>query len=197
MHRPDVALDEVLRRALGRAGVVTGYEHRCRRKGCGYRKLEPSADAGRCPKCNMKLWAKPLPRHVRFHDLRHTTATLLLKAGVPLATVQRILRHTDPRLTAMTYGHLDVSDMRAGLNGLATSAIGSLPVAAHLLYPSNEPLSGAGAVLEPNFMQKRRASVGCEAVETKKKAADLTGNTGEINGLRWSGRQDLKSILAV
>jgi integrase len=37
----------------------------------------------------MRLLAKPLPRHVRFHDLRHTTATLLLKMGVPLVTVQR------------------------------------------------------------------------------------------------------------
>ncbi|WP_422724003.1 tyrosine-type recombinase/integrase [Hyalangium rubrum] len=32
-----------------------------------------------------------MPRSPHFHDLRHTTATLLLKAGVPLATLQRIL----------------------------------------------------------------------------------------------------------
>jgi len=115
MHRPDVALDEILRRALGRAGVVTGYDHRCRRKGCGYSKEELGNEPGRCPRCNMRLWAKPLPRHVRFHDVRHTTATLLLKCGVPLVTVQRILRHKDVRLTASTYGHLSIEDMREGL----------------------------------------------------------------------------------
>jgi integrase len=136
MHRRDLALDRVLRRALGRAGVVEGYEHRCRRKGCGFLKPDTTAEVGRCPKCNMKLWAKAVPRHVRFHDLRHTTATLLLKAGVPLATVQRVLRHSDPRLTAMTYGHLDVSDMRGGLNALANAAIGNLPVAARRLLPA-------------------------------------------------------------
>jgi len=27
----------------------------------------------------MKLWPKPIPKKTRFHDLRHTTATLLLK----------------------------------------------------------------------------------------------------------------------
>jgi integrase len=191
MHSTDLALDEVLRRALGRAGVVTGYEHRCRRQGCRFSKLEPGSEAGRCPKCNMKLWAKPLPRHVRFHDLRHTTATLLLKALVPLATVQRVLRHTDPRLTAMTYGHLDVSDMRARLNGLATAAIGNLPVAARRLCPSNEPRPGTGDVLEPDFQRVRRASVGRDATHEKEEAADSTGNSGVISGLYESGRQDL------
>ncbi len=48
----------------------------------------------------------------------NTTATLLLKAKVPLATVQRILRHSDPRLTSEVYGHLDLDDMREGLKAL-------------------------------------------------------------------------------
>lgn len=39
-------------------------------------------------------------RAVCAHDLRHTTATLLLKAGQPLAIVQRILRHPSPIVTA-------------------------------------------------------------------------------------------------
>jgi hypothetical protein len=120
---------------------------------------------------------------------------LLLKAGVPLATVQRILRHTDPRLTAMTYGHLDVGDMRSGLNNLAVSAIGNLPVAARALAAANAPHKGAGEceVVEPDFRRDRRASVGCEDPETKKEAADPTGNSGEISGLEWSGRQDSKA----
>jgi integrase len=68
----------------------------------------------------MKLWPRAFPRTLRFHDLRHTTATLLLKAGVPLATVQRILRHSDPAITTEVYGHLDLDDMRKGLNQLAS-----------------------------------------------------------------------------
>jgi integrase len=47
----------------------------------------------------MRLWPVAEPKPLRFHDLRHSTATLLLKAKVPLATVQRILRHTDPKIT--------------------------------------------------------------------------------------------------
>ncbi|MHA7630815.1 hypothetical protein [Corallococcus sp. M7] len=33
---PDSALHKVLRRALGRAGLVEGDNHVCRRNGCGY-----------------------------------------------------------------------------------------------------------------------------------------------------------------
>jgi len=112
-------LRRVLRRALGRAGIVTAYIHKCRRRNCGYRKRDASVEAGRCPRCHMKLWSIPIPRPIRFHDTRHTTGTLLLKAGVPLATVQRILRHSDPAITSEVYGHLDLEDMRAGINRLS------------------------------------------------------------------------------
>ena len=39
-------------------------------------------------------------------NLRHTTASLLMMAGVNPGAVQRILRHSDPRITSETYGHL-------------------------------------------------------------------------------------------
>ncbi len=33
--------------------------------------------------------------------------------------MQRLLRHTDPRITSEVYGHLDVEDMRAAVNKLS------------------------------------------------------------------------------
>jgi hypothetical protein len=39
----EVALEAVLRRALGRAGIVRGWKHVCRRRGC--RHKEPASDA--------------------------------------------------------------------------------------------------------------------------------------------------------
>ena len=100
------ALEEVLRRAMRRAGIVTGYVHKCRRQGCGHH--EPAADANprRCPKCNFKLFPVGEVRKLRFHHLRHTTASLLLMQGADLAAVQRIMRHQDPRITTEVYGHL-------------------------------------------------------------------------------------------
>jgi integrase len=128
MHSRELGLEHILRRALSRAGIVDGYVHKCRRRGCGHEVRATSAEAGKCPKCTMQLWVKPVARPVRFHDLRHTTATLLLKAGVPFATVQRILRHTDPRLTTEIYGHLDVEDMRRGINELRFPGLLAAPV---------------------------------------------------------------------
>lgn len=45
-------------------------------------------------------------RRTRFHDLRHSTASLLLARGVPLWQVSKILRHAGVQITADTYGHL-------------------------------------------------------------------------------------------
>lgn len=117
--RPDTPVADVLRAALGRAGIVTGYRHGCRRKGCGHAELAPDASARRCPVDGRKLWPKPEVRPIRFHDLRHTTGSLLMMAGANPAAVQRILRHSDPRITTEVYGHLAPEYLRAEVDRLA------------------------------------------------------------------------------
>ena len=44
--------------------------------------------------------------HMRFHDLRHTAATLLLSMGVPMRVVQDILGHSEMKTTANVYSHV-------------------------------------------------------------------------------------------
>ncbi|MDA8337197.1 MAG: tyrosine-type recombinase/integrase [Peptococcaceae bacterium] len=44
--------------------------------------------------------------HVRFHDLRHSGATLLLENGADLKAVSEELGHYDPGFTARTYVHV-------------------------------------------------------------------------------------------
>ena len=119
MMREDVDIENVLRRALARAGIVLGYDHVCRRKGCGFSVPADDAELRRCSKCNMKLWPKAKVRPIRFHDLRHTTASLLLMAGANPAAVQRILRHSDPRITTEVYGHLVPDYLRAEIDRLS------------------------------------------------------------------------------
>jgi len=44
--------------------------------------------------------------HMRFHDLRHSAATLLLRMGVHLKVVQAILGHSTITMTADIYSHV-------------------------------------------------------------------------------------------
>jgi integrase len=43
---------------------------------------------------------------IRFHDLRHTAASLLLNNNVPVFVVSRMLGHSKPSTTLDIYGHL-------------------------------------------------------------------------------------------
>lgn len=44
---------------------------------------------------------------LRFHDLRHSCASLLLSSGVPLKMIQDWLGHSEFSITANTYAHLE------------------------------------------------------------------------------------------
>ena len=46
-------------------------------------------------------------RVIRFHDLRHSCASLLLSAGVPMKQIQEWLGHSDFNTTANIYSHLE------------------------------------------------------------------------------------------
>jgi integrase len=43
---------------------------------------------------------------IRFHDLRHTAATLMLNNNIPVIVVSRRLGHSQPSITLDVYGHL-------------------------------------------------------------------------------------------
>jgi integrase len=47
-----------------------------------------------------------LPDKVRFHDLRHTAATLAIKQGIPISTVSKMLGHSNPAMTLRRYAHV-------------------------------------------------------------------------------------------
>ena len=69
-----------------------------------------------------KLLEKNGLRPIRFHDLRHSCASLLLANGVPMKQIQEWLGHSDFSTTANIYAHLDyaskLSSAQAMLEGL-------------------------------------------------------------------------------
>lgn len=58
---------------------------------------------------------------IRFHDLRHTNATLMLRNGIPAKVVSAMLGHSSIQLTMDTYSHV-LPDMQEG----ATNAMDKL-----------------------------------------------------------------------
>lgn len=61
---------------------------------------------------------------VRFHDLRHTCATLLAAEEVPLVIAMRILGHSQMAITAEVYSHAQLDDMRAALGRVGKALLG-------------------------------------------------------------------------
>ena len=57
-------------------------------------------------------------RTVDVHSLRHTFATLLARNGVSPAVAQKLMRHSDIRLTMNTYTQLDLADTAGAVAAL-------------------------------------------------------------------------------
>lgn len=59
--------------------------------------------------------------HIRFHDLRHLNASILLRLDIPLTDVSKHLGHTTPNTTTRIYAHSLMNKRNTiaiGLNGL-------------------------------------------------------------------------------
>jgi integrase len=71
--------------------------------------------------------AADVPR-IRVHDLRHSAACLMLRAGVPVKQISERLGHANVRITLDTYAHLMADD-----HDLAAEAM------SHILAGGTEP----------------------------------------------------------
>lgn len=83
---------------------------------------------------------------VRLHDLRHTAASLMLAAGVPLVVVSRVLGHASIAITADLYGHLDVAATRAALAPFGASFEADAARDAAPVEPAAQKGTKSGAV---------------------------------------------------
>lgn len=58
-------------------------------------------------------------RHIRFHDLRHSTASLLLSQGIPMKAIQEYLGHSTFSTTANIYSHLEKDSKNVSVKALS------------------------------------------------------------------------------
>ena len=73
------------------------------------RSLSPPDDVRNMLRRVLKRAGLP---YVRFHDLRHTFATLALQNGVDVKTVSSILGHFSAGFTLDTYAHVTTTAQR-------------------------------------------------------------------------------------
>lgn len=57
-------------------------------------------------------------KHIRFHDLRHSCASLLVASKVPMKNIQEWLGHSNFNTTADVYSHLDYSSKYESANAI-------------------------------------------------------------------------------
>jgi integrase len=62
-------------------------------------------------------------QQVRFHDLRHSAASLLLARGVHPKVVQELLGHQSPMMTMSVYSHTVPTMGVDAVNGLASTLL--------------------------------------------------------------------------
>jgi integrase len=101
----------------GKGGPVRAVNFRANVWRPAVERAWPSKDAEGNPIAN--------PKRPRVHDLRHTCASWMIQAGVPLPVVQQHLGHESITTTVDVYGHLDRRSSQAAADAIG-SALGAL-----------------------------------------------------------------------
>ncbi len=117
-------------------------------------------------------------RVVDIHALRHTCGTRHARGRSPLQNTQKLLGHSDPKLTASTYSHIEGDDLRADVEGLP-SLEPVVRIETHLKAVGAEGSSPSGSKLARAISEQ----------EPAKDAAALTASPTESNG--WGQRREL------
>lgn len=84
-------------------------------------------------------WFEVVAKHagledIRFHDLRHTFATRMANAGVPMTAIQALLGHSDLRMTSR-YSHATDATLIAAVAKLDT--LSQVPVPTNIAQAAN------------------------------------------------------------
>lgn len=75
---------------------------------------------------SMVLQAANLPK-IRFHDLRHTAASLMLNHGISALVVSKILGHSNPSITLSIYAHSTL-DMQSTAANIMDEIVTPIPI---------------------------------------------------------------------
>ena len=120
-------------------------------------------------------------KHVRFHDLRHTFATLALENGMDVKTLSAILGHVSAATTLDIYTHITDDMQRAAAASIDRGIGKAVP---------QEDASGPGQETAPVQAEKPRMTDFKPYVDRKRRSG--TGCITEINDHLFEGRYSPK-----
>ena len=120
-------------------------------------------------------------RHIRFHDLRHTFATLALENGMDVKTLSAMLGHVSAATTLDIYTHITDDMQRAAAENIDRGIGKAAP---------QEDASGPGQETAPAQAEKPRMTDFKPYVGRKRRSG--TGCVTEINDHLFEGRYSPK-----
>ena len=83
-----------------------------RNRGNALKRLRDTLELAGIPRVNER------GEKIDIHALRHTFASRLARNGVGIAQAQKLLGHSDPRLTMAIYTHLGTEELRGAVESL-------------------------------------------------------------------------------
>jgi len=121
-------------------------------------------------------------KRMRFHDLRHSCASLLLANGVSLKEIQEWLGHSDFAITANIYAHLEFDSKLKSADRMAwiheTSLASGIEAPTPIADTANQD-DGSLQTALPNFMHKLMITgISIEAIQAWLKQAEIDYASG-------------------
>lgn len=93
-------------------------------------------------------------KHIRFHDLRHSCASLLVASKVPMKNIQEWLGHSNFNTTADVYSHLDYTAKYESANAISNALTNTIEKQPE--EENDEMLDDEIAELEQKLEEKRK-----------------------------------------
>lgn len=128
MRTRDWKAARAFRVALKNAGLIAGWRHTCRRKGCRFgSELRQDDAVSRCPLCGMVLWPEKEALPFTLKHARSTWGTYAYRATGDIRFVQAGLGHQDVSVTMAHYAHHMEEHRREQANRLPYAIGSDLP----------------------------------------------------------------------
>ena len=121
-------------------------------------------------------------RHLRFHDLRHSCASLLLANDVPMKAIQEWLGHSNYAITANLYSHLEYNAKVISAETIVRVLDGEAEQQSKAPAETSEPATEKKSA-------KKTASKKRSAKKTSGKKSASDKSTAKTNALASNGNE--------